>query len=273
MNQETQIHEAAEKISAALAGHPRRVQISAVEHNLLMHDLQLWVNGGMVLERNDCSRLHKLCEAARDGRITDSKFHRGYPDDALNYVSQTFVVKHDWASAFDDAAGMAEEFKLPYDFCAFEFRLSGRTVIAVAAEAAADEERKFTAFTQINELWCGFNVAEDSESKATRFVYSQIRAICIALDAEVATHSVVRAPARLNEKRAKAGKVPLRDFHVVDLARRHRIANPAHGDGGTKKRLHFRRGHWRHFEQSKTWVKWCLVGNPDLGFISKHYSL
>lgn len=271
MSDQQQIHEAAQKISNALSGYPKRQQIAAVEHNVMMAELKIWVQGGMVLERNDCSRLHKLCEAARGGRITDSNFHRGYPDDALSSVTQTFVVKHDWASAFEGADGMAEEFKLPYDLCAFEFRLSGRTVIAVAVEV--DDKRQFTAFTEIGELWCGFNVGEESESKATRFVYSQIRAICIALDADVAIHTVVRAPARLNEKRAKAGKVALRDFHVVDLARKHRIANPTHGDGGTKKRLHFRRGHWRHYETSKTWVKWCLVGDPDLGFISKHYSL
>jgi hypothetical protein len=237
----------------------------------MMAELKLWINSDFMLERNDCSRLHKLTEASRLGHVVDSNFNPGDPNEALKYVTQTFVVKHDWASAFEGAEGMAEEFKLPYDICAFEFRISGKTVLAIAMET--EELRQFTAFLELGELWCGFNVAEDSESKATRFVHSQIRAICIALDAEVATHTVVRAPARLNEKRAKAGKVPLRDFHIVDLARKHRIANPAHGDGGSKKRLHFRRGHWRHYESSKTWVKWCLVGDPDLGFISKHYSL
>lgn len=265
--------EASKKIAAALAPYPRSQQIAAIEHNLFMEDLNRWVNSDLVLERNDCSRLHKLTEAGRAGRLTDSKFTRTDIDtkDTLSGVTQTFVVKHDWARAFDNAEGIADEFKLPYDLCAFEFRISGKTVIAIAVEV--DELRQFTAFMEVGQLWCGFNVAEEAESKATRFVWHQIRAICIALDAEVASHSVVRAPARLNEKRRKAGNVPLRDFHVVDLARKHRVSNPTHGDGGTKKRLHFRRGHWRHFETSKTWVKWCMVGDPDLGFISKHYSL
>jgi len=271
MNGDPKAEEASKRIAAALAPYPRNQQISAIEHNILMEDLKRWTHGDMKLERNDCSRLHKLTAAARAGALTDCNFKRGPADDALSSLSQTFVVKHDWAAAFEGAEGIAEEFKLPYDLCAFEFRISGKTVIAIAEEV--DDLRQFTAFMEVRDLWCGFNVAEESESKATRFVHAQIRAICIALDLDVAVHSVVRAPARLNEKRAKAGKVPLRDFHIVDLARKHRIANPAHGDGGTKKRLHFRHGHWRHYETSKTWIKWCLVGNPDLGFITKHYSL
>jgi hypothetical protein len=38
-------------------------------------------------------------------------------------------------------------------------------------------------------------------------------------------------------------------------------------------RLHFRRRHWRHFVNHKTWIKWTLVGDPDLGFIDKDYRL
>lgn len=37
--------------------------------------------------------------------------------------------------------------------------------------------------------------------------------------------------------------------------------------------MHFRRGHWRHYQDHRTWIKWCLVGDPDLGFVDKHYKL
>lgn len=280
MSDQQQIHEAANKIGAALAGYPRSAQIAAVEHNLLMEDLIRWSNGDMNLEKNDCSRLHKLVDANRHRKIVNTRFEK-FPNlkefDAT--VPQTFVVKHDWSAALEGAEGIAADFRLPYITCAFEFRISGRTIIAIADDTEAHIAGAcfISVFTEIGDLWCGIDLADEITSKVQsnvgRFVCSQIRAICIALDAEVATHSVMRAPARLNEKRTKAGKAPLLDFHVVDLARKHRIANPAHGDSGTKKRLHFRRGHWRHYETSKTWVKWCLVGDPDLGFISKHYSL
>lgn len=135
-----------------------------------------------------------------------------------------------------------------------------------------DRNMSFTSFVECRDCW--YSPPETPLDDFEKYLWDQVRAICISLDAEIAVTTVERAPLALNEKRQKAGKPPLSDFHVVDLSKRHRVANSADGAGeGSKKRLHFRRGHWRHFETSKTWVKWCLVGNPDLGFISKSYTL
>lgn len=42
---------------------------------------------------------------------------------------------------------------------------------------------------------------------------------------------------------------------------------------GIKKRQHERRGHWRHFKNGKkTWIRNCLAGDPNLGFVSKDYN-
>jgi hypothetical protein len=234
----------------------------------------------LVLERNDCSRLHRLKEAAKAGRIVDGakKGTTGIIEGAHHIIAleHVFVVKHDWASAFSNAQDISGEFKLPYSQCVFEFRLDGHNVILWGQEfnlQEYEEKQSFTCFIEMGEYWYSppMNVARDD---FMRFAWDQVRAICIALDAEVATHTVVRAPHKLNEKRTRDGKVPLADFHVIDLAKRHRVANPSGATGaGGRKRLHFRRGHWRHFETSKTWVKWCLVGNPDLGFIHKSYKL
>jgi hypothetical protein len=49
---------------------------------------------------------------------------------------------------------------------------------------------------------------------------------------------------------------------------RRRSARPP---GANRKRLHLRRGHWRHFATYRTWIKWMMVGNPDLGFVDKEY--
>jgi hypothetical protein len=271
------IDAAQKRLSEALAPYSRREQIAAIDANVALLDLQRWIKrSDLALERNDCSRLHKLVSAASGQRILglDMSDRSAYVAEVLTQMkTPPFVVKHDWASAFANAEGIAEGFLAPYDWCAFEFRISGKNVIALITSEPT--YNALFAFVESGELWFDtvLTDGEDSGDALTRLLNEQIRAICIALDADVATHSVVRAPIALNEKRIRAGKVPLRDYHVVDLARRHRIANPVHGDGGTKKRLHFRRGHWRHFESSKTWIKWCLVGDPDLGFISKHYSL
>jgi len=228
-----------------------------------------WIKQPVVMEKNDCSRLHRLVEAANAGKILNNEGIADQVEPAwLHGNFQTFVVRHNWAAAFESADGIDDSWRMPYDLCAFEFRISGRNCIVAAAQK--DEHMKATLFVEFGDYWMNPNSAIPPYVA----MFEHVRAMCIALDADVATSEVVRAPVKLNEKRAKAGKTPLPDYRVVDLARRHRVANPAAGSGaGTKKRLHFRRGHWRHFEASKTWVKWCLVGNPDLGFISKHYRL
>lgn len=102
-----------------------------------------------------------------------------------------------------------------------------------------------------------------------------MKAICVSLDAEVSTSTVVRVSEKVNRRREQEGKVPFFSYRVINLAHRHRVANASAGGSGisTKKRLHFRRGHWRHFAEFKTWVRWTLVGNPELGFIDKEYRL
>jgi hypothetical protein len=236
-----------------------------------MGDLAKWQISAS-LERNDCSRLHKLKEAMPDGRVIDGAKGNEVAavSPAVMGVEHTFVIQHNWAAAFEGAEGLdGDSYRLPYDVCAFEFRLGNRTVILTAAQSG--DSQKFTSFIEAGDFWYS---PELPVPKLIAWLWTQVRAICIALDADVATETVIRASCKLNEKRARTGKSPLPDYRVVDLARRHRIANPAAASGtGTRKRLHFRRGHWRHFETSKTWVKWCLVGNPDLGFIQKSYSL
>lgn len=243
-----------------------------------MKQFTTWIKGSnFVLEKNDCSRLHLLSEAILANRVLIEPNKDTGPDrnaaviDSVSTIKNTFIVRHDWAAAFAEAVGITDEWRLPFDHCAFEFRISGRTVIAIFSEDQV-EAGNYALYTQIDDYWVrdGFTLPESFYA----FVRMQVKSICIALDAEVATHTVVRAPAKLNEKRISKGRPPLLDYHVVDLSKRHRIANPGTRDGeGGKKRLHFRRGHWRHFETSKTWVKWCLVGDPDLGFVSKHYTL
>lgn len=268
----------AEEARKNAAARETRVEIE--RRIAALEELRVW-DPPLVLERNEHPRLHILKEALRNGRVVDgsgeTKDHLiAEPIEAVVGLQHTFVVKHDWAAAFEHAEGIeADEFKLPYDICAFEFRVAGRALILVATDLLGISA--LSTFIECGDYWYmpppGAKGGEKCDP-VVRFLWTQLRAICIALDAEVAVETVVRAPHKLNEKRVRAGKVPLVDHRVVDLARRHRVANPLAGTGtGSKKRLHFRRGHWRHYEESKTWIRWCLVGNPDLGFISKEYSL
>lgn len=242
-----------------------------------------------VLERNDCSRLHKLQEALRAGNVIRFNETLAAPDvegvmDCWFTNTHAFVVEHDWASAFKNATDYEDgPVVLPFDTCAFEFRISGKSVVVFVAQPESYDRGPFDVafdgphfampYVQcINGFWfCGGVVS--AKTPLMTFVWKQVRAICIALDAEVAVHEVTRAPAALNEKREKKGEPLLHDFHVVKLHGRIAHSGGAHGGTHRSPRLHFRRGHWRHFETHKTWIRWMLVGDPELGFIDKSYRL
>lgn len=192
-----------------------------------------------------------------------------------------YLVEHDWAAAFANATDYAGgELRLPDDICAFEFRLMDRHVIAFATDA--DGVLYTQMALQVRKGWVLFNVADDRHgdgifSAICAAVFAQIKAISVALDAEVAVAQVIRQAHRSNRER-QHHNLPLYSFHVIRLARKTRaepLESDALTDGSEKRhrRLHFRRGHWRHYEAHKTWIKWMLVGDPSLGFIEKEYRL
>lgn len=225
----------------------------------------------IVLEKNDATRLHKLKEAILEGRLRAASDEQRDPrlDKGVLGLAHSFVVQHDWYAAFASAADFNEgDVRLPYDSCAFEFRMNGRTVMAV--NVSSPDGDFFGGFIQSGDGWrCG------GTEIYYVFVYvrKQVRAICIALDAEIATREIIRAPSKLNAARVKAGKLPLVDYHVVALDGRHKKSDFDGGGTHRSPRLHFRRGHWRHFDSHKSWIRWTLVGNHDLGYIDKHYKL
>jgi len=229
------------------------------------------------LEKNDCSRLHQLISALKlQYKYMPEAIKGGNPLDYPWDEVTPFVVEHDWAAAFKNATDYNEgSFNLPYERCAFEFRISGRSVTVLAGQEDDEHEPTYTFYIAFQDFWIGGGPDEkDDHPPAFDFAISQIKAICVALDAEVATRNVVRASEGVNKKRVAEGREPFYSYHVVSLARRIRVANPYGGSGAqTRRRLHFRRGHWRHYEKFKTWVRWCLVGDPDLGFVDKEYRL
>lgn len=229
------------------------------------------------IERNDCSRLHDLSDAIDNGGVyyvnkedenvsTDSSF--------MWSICHAFVVEHDWAQAFRSAEGYEGDAMLPYPVTAFEFRIAGKSIINLAVQDdGAENGDKFglVPFVKSSYGWICLG-QETTQNKVFRHIYDQIKAICIALESEIAEENIIRAPAKLNKKRIAKSKRPLPDYHVVSLNKKHGSRFNGGGEG-LKKRFHFRRGHWRHFETHKTYIKWMLVGNPELGFIDKHYKL
>lgn len=233
-----------------------------------------WADGEIRLEKNDVSRSHKALEAFKANRCHN--YIKNVPlegvQELFGVATHIFVVRHDWASALGEHLKDAEV-RLPYPACVFEFRVSGRTAIVFAFQEPESEKLVSLLFVEGENGYWLTGEEEDRESSHGTYLWRQVAAICIALEAKVADEEHVLAPAALNKKRAAAGKVPLLDYHIVDLSKRHRVT-ASHVGSHTKKRLHFRRGHWRHYTDTfKVWINWMLVGNPDLGFIDKGYKL
>jgi hypothetical protein len=221
------------------------------------------------LEKNDRSRMHSLVAAARANR----------QDEAADFLAggHVFVVQHDWAAAFANASDYeGGHFNLPYPTSTFEFRISGRTVVAITVQEHVEHLPELVRlFVSYEDGWIGVPDFEEEGSSVTRLVVAEIKAICVALDAGVAIHKVVAPREKVNLRRAQAGKVPFFSYRVVSLKVRSQSERDGAAGGRAKRRLHFRRGHWRQLGNGtkKTWVRWTLVGDPSLGFIDKHYRL
>lgn len=78
------------------------------------------------------------------------------------------------------------------------------------------------------------------------------------------------APAALNKKRAKAGKVPLYEYWTLVLRP---SAAERNALGGTHEspRVHLRRGHIKHRQTGDFWWQPCAVGNRKRGIVMKDY--
>lgn len=215
------------------------------------------------VEPNDVSRLHRLIQAIKAREVYDNRL----PDDVCLAPPPPdvvpFVISEDWPRLIGKQEG---DFILPFDRCAFEYRFSGRTVIICAAQEEGQSPEGVVFAESKSGTWVVVGpMANDW--------LEHVRAACVVLEAEVAERKVIRAPHALNVKRQKAGKQPLLDFHVVNLKDRHRAKAGESVPTGHRKRLHFCRGHWRHLEGRKTWIRWCLKGDASLGMVLKEYAL
>lgn len=249
---------------------------------MIVGELDEWLANGIILQKAEGSAWARLVE--------DCFIHllAGENMTVEAQKPQLFIVQHDWASAFTNAQDFeGGDFQVPFPCTCFEFRISGKRVCATVHER--DGQKCISAIVELSRSWVmpiTMFFLTDGEWKSeipqnpfdqrygdlVPFLAAQIKAICVSLEAEVAAVNLVEAPPKLNAARARRGKGPLPNYHVLYLNRGLRSVG-VEGQP-SKKRLHFRRGHWRHLSaERRIWVRWCLVGNPDLGFIDKEYRL
>lgn len=227
------------------------------------------------LERNEASRFHKLAEDCIANRVIDILTME--PIGNLQDVrAPIFLVRQDWAAVLGDQVDAKMwDIRLPFPECIFEMRINGRAMILHAKQEAGDQPKGCPFLECGNGYWYSGMPDDKSLDGLWLLSYRQVIATCIVMDAGLTTTEQYDAPHALNKKRERSGKPPLQAYHVVDLVRRPRAAEQV--DGGhsdrARPRLHFRRGHWRHLEGRQTWIRWTMVGDPDLGSIAKHYTL
>jgi hypothetical protein len=230
-----------------------------------------WVGQEIKFQRPAHSGLHRLIQAQKDTRVFYSNNAPGYVNDLKSTLTVDkavpFVIEHNWAAVIDTAKitenSDSVDAPLPFDETVFEFKANNVHIIVYQSEHTS------ATFAEFGDFWfCAAGVAPD--------VADQVKAICIMLDAEVAVTEQIRTPEKQNKHRIAHGKVPLRDYHIVSLARRKRSdPNPFLDPDRefTRKRLHLVRSHLRHYPTHTTRIPWHLRGDPDLGYIDKEYRL
>jgi hypothetical protein len=248
-----------------------------------------WIGKPFKLERPSASVAHKAITASgKNFADTGEQLH-------------SFLIEHDWAALLGEAAvtGMAsaEEWRMPYDHQVFEFKISGANVMAFVnggspASAALVvrppggrwvvdqinyifEPHGYRVLTGQSLIDAGRPEVNKRLNDLVALVYAQVRAVLVMLEAKVATTEPTRAPYKSNQPPSECGPLPAISHYVVKVRRPDRPAVlPAKWhQQGRRRRLHFRRGHWRHFVAHRTWIEWTLVGDPDLGFVDKEYRL
>lgn len=141
-----------------------------------------------------------------------------------------------------------------------------------------------------------FTICENIESDSQRSVSSgklqeeklflaarKILGILCLLNEHLLTTEFISDPyKKINIKRKKHGVPPIscdrRVLTINTAAVRKRAIKRTDNETHESPCLHWRRGHWRvlnrgsEFER-KTWVRRCLAGDPDRGFIDKDYRL
>jgi hypothetical protein len=263
---------------------------------------------GLKFEKPQGSSLHHLMQyVAETGMMNNDG------EALIKNNFQSIVVEHDWAASMVGIEGFNDdgEIPMPFDWTCFEFRITGLRVLAlvgehdgtcygivctgvngrwyVNAEQFDVRRGKFTAKWKEDDPY----TPEDSDFKALaeKFLHmlsQQIRAVCIILDAGVGETDVCPASPALNKKRREQGRMPLKDYHIVRLHRRHTRSDVRGPATGRHVRAHYRRGHWRHYKDgasgreqyidngilcSKTYIHWMIVGDINLGFVDKEYRL
>lgn len=265
---------------ASLSDAKRRLEKVEHERGQLLDHLKVaeylklnadFVNGKTLLSVDPIrtSSLNSLRKAIEDKRVLNAEHIVNDSDWVHSLSNHFFVITQDLASIIPDTEKVKDdEIPLPFDHCCFQITVNGITSITCIFQE--DGKTHAMLYIRVNGQWMAI-FEQASQMAPFVFTWRQIVAACIAMEAEVVDTETVQPPAKLNKARQRDGKKPLDTYRVLTI--RGRSCGGSGGTGeGPRMRLHFRRGHWRHYATGeKVWIKWCLAGDPALGTVQKHY--
>lgn len=234
------------------------------------------------------NHLHDLIDAAPERCRAPHKLAPGLDNGAFS--AMRFAAPN--AVCFDlgeagNLAGMkfhAEDLRLPYPVCWFEFQHDGNCTGVLCVEKAAFIG--LLSFTKQDGLWFLNWIGETERigammtvRPATDLVAAEsadtMSGVAIFLQALqcVNVRQRLHAPdAKLQKAREKRKKRPLFSYWTLELNGRTERGEDQ-GGAHASPRVHLRRGHPRQYAPGKwTWVQACAVGNRAAGIVHKDYS-
>jgi hypothetical protein len=113
-------------------------------------------------------------------------------------------------------------------------------------------------------------VPHEEADKMLNYLMRIIAAFVALINSKSAKVNERLAPEKLNRARAKRGKPPLLGVRVVDVPTPQR-GEPKRAGGQRSPRMHWRRGHLRHWKDRIILVSPCLVGVAENGVVEQIY--
>ena len=189
------------------------------EGTLAIKEVDGWICDGLHYEKVQSSHRHRFEEAMLNFQVI-LLFEKTRVGHHNRPPTPTFLIEHNWSSAFEGATDFEKgDYRLPFDNTCFEFKISGKHVIAFASEADGVKNIAVAVETDIG--WFiphdAFQLTDgqwrpalklDSEwdervSMVGHLVTDQIRAVCISLEAEATVAETVNPPEKLNKARER----------------------------------------------------------------------
>ncbi|MBA89209.1 MAG: hypothetical protein CMJ43_00815 [Phyllobacteriaceae bacterium] len=209
-----------------------------------------------------------------------------HPLNAMFRNAPLFLCQDDWDAKCQRIDGYGTgPFKAPFDYTIFELVIGTIRVFCLMDAADSVEPScavlavhpdgflmPYTTFFLVEGEWRRSAARPYGANQLIEIISRQIKAMSVLLEAGAVEANEQVISTRLNQKRLKSGKPALPNYYILTLRTRLREAGASKPYQGVV-RQHFRRGHWMRRKGVRVWRKWALVGNPDLGFVSKDYRI